>query len=594
MVDETLYITPHEAALAVVATSMKKARLRLDILIINSIVGGTLFSAGGMLALCAQAENPALNDANPGLVHMLQGMVFPIGLFYVIVMGAELYNSNILYFSVGVCRGAVSIFDLIISWFVSWIFNLGSNLFVCYVICHLSGVTQATLYKQGAIDIAVQKFDCTFIETFIKGIAGNFCVCLAVYLQLLAKPFHVKLLLMALPIFTFVSMGFTHVVADMFLIPMGMFEGAPIPVGTYIWKTLISATLGNAVGGSIFGIIIPFYLHLVVVERDRKLLNLPQFDAKDEQPELEMDSRVVRVPTQAQTTYSSSSSNSMDEKDGIDPVAYRPDTSGADLHQTLSTMSRRAGKDLRSPPGVFPVMGMGEPLTREKTIAGNDNEDEDDQGSIYSGRDNSSLLSRTLSISARRKSLKDIQKNEEDDYSGYNARENALGESLKRVITRSNKKEKTEDPELGLPRTSNESSFVDTASGLFRTISERLVQKNPESAEEIHDRMRRHSITRSAAHAADSIAGIDNFDFRDTVPRPPPVQKNRTTKKSKAAPLSPIHSDIDQSSSDSEANNLDSKLETDDPGGSGTTDGAAQSDDLDLISSISSESSELS
>lgn len=37
MVDDTLYITPHETALAVVATSMKKSRLRLHALVVDSI-----------------------------------------------------------------------------------------------------------------------------------------------------------------------------------------------------------------------------------------------------------------------------------------------------------------------------------------------------------------------------------------------------------------------------------------------------------------------------------------------------------------------------------------------------------------------------
>ncbi len=60
--DDTYYITPHEAALAVVATSMKKSRLKWDLLVINSIMGAFLFSAGGMLDLMCQAQNQGLVD----------------------------------------------------------------------------------------------------------------------------------------------------------------------------------------------------------------------------------------------------------------------------------------------------------------------------------------------------------------------------------------------------------------------------------------------------------------------------------------------------------------------------------------------------
>ena len=44
----------------------------------------------------------------------------------------------------------------------------------------------------------------------------------------------------------------------------------------------------------IFGVVITWYLHIYVVERDRAALNLPQYELRDEQPELNQDSRVVR------------------------------------------------------------------------------------------------------------------------------------------------------------------------------------------------------------------------------------------------------------------------------------------------------------
>ena len=38
----------------------------------------------------------------------------------------------------------------------------------------------------------------------------------------------------------------------MFLIPIGIFNGAPIGVGYYIWKSMIPALLGNTIGGGFF------------------------------------------------------------------------------------------------------------------------------------------------------------------------------------------------------------------------------------------------------------------------------------------------------------------------------------------------------
>ncbi|ODV87753.1 hypothetical protein CANARDRAFT_193453 [[Candida] arabinofermentans NRRL YB-2248] len=367
MVDDTYYITPHEAALAVVATSMKKSRLKLHLLIINSIMGAFLFSAGGMLDLMCQSQNRGLIDNNmEGIINLLQGAVYSIGLFYVISMGMELFNSNILFFSVGVMRGAVTIMDLFISWFISFWVNLASTIFVVYLFCHVSGVTSTGNYVNGSREIAETKESFTFMQTFLKGVAGNFFVCLAVYLQIMVKPLHVKVCMIFLPIFTFVAMGFTHVVADMFLIPAGLFNNCNFGWGRYFWKLLIPAALGNIVGGSFFGIAIPWYLHLYVIEQDMKELQLPSYDEKDEQPLLNMDSRVIRTPT-------------------INTMANYNNVSDSETSSTIN-------KPVRSPKGVFPVYDMGPALKKERTIA-----------SSYTQMNNASDIESVMSNAERNK-----------------------------------------------------------------------------------------------------------------------------------------------------------------------------------------------
>ena len=137
MVDDSNYLTPHETALAVVATAMKKARLQLDTLLINSILGGILFSSGSFLLVAVHSDDPDMVARNPGIVNLITGVTFAIGLFYVVIMGADLFNSNILFFSVGVMRRAVTIYDLIVSWFVSWLGKIAGSLFVSYLFGHL-------------------------------------------------------------------------------------------------------------------------------------------------------------------------------------------------------------------------------------------------------------------------------------------------------------------------------------------------------------------------------------------------------------------------------------------------------------------------
>ena len=411
MIDDSNYITPHEAALAVVATSMKKSRLQLDTLVVNSVVGGMLFSCGALMSIAFRSDNPGLLENNPGILRAMSGVTFGIALYLVIITGSDLFNSNILYFSVGILRRAVSIYDLLISWFVSLLGNIAGSLFVSYIFGYLSGIGKQELWRKTSRLILEENASFSFIETFLKAIAGNFLVCLGVYLQLLAKPIHVKLIVLLLPIFFFITIGFTHVVGDMTLCFIGMYNGGNVSPGEYIWKLLIPATIGNMIGGAAFSLLVPFYLHLIVVERDIKKLDLPEYDNRDEQPELNVDSRVVRVippkeanidsmmdlddaenmnypeNTESQSTQTSNQSSysyhgkpfnysgpqgystSISAHNAYLPSLTRVKT-GMTCRSAISGASRISGDEsqVRSPPGVFPVYGMAEPLEREKYI----------------------------------------------------------------------------------------------------------------------------------------------------------------------------------------------------------------------------------
>lgn len=608
--DDSYYITPHEAALAVVATAMKKARLQLDTLIVNSILGGMLFSSGGILCVAVHAENPVMWENNPGIPNFFSGIVFGIGLFYVVIMGADLYNSNILFFSVGVMRRAVSVYDLLVSWSISLIGNIAGSLFVSYVFCHLSGVSTSELWKVGSRQLVEDKASFTFVQTLLKGMAGNFFVCLAIYLQLMAKPLHVKLIVLVLPIFTFVSCGFTHTVADMALSYIGMLNGADVSVGKYIWKLLIPAAVGNAIGGLFFCLVVPFYLHLVVVERDRKRLSLPEYDARDEQPELNVDSRVVRIPPVEEEeeedgdfsekrdmedvnslqsnsndaheisphytpslrssaspplspTASISSDGTGSTSSGRSPHPYTVSTNVSEnghipisrtntMRSNFSTYSTRSRKHhfTRSPPGVFPVRGMGEPLLKEKSIENPNYASEDRPFEGMDERPQNSDILHTLTHSLTRTKSKDSNRSagrlsnleqqnstnlEENDI--YNVLEDKPGAKLEKAITRLVDYKTPSKKYSELPRTTQDTfpyhrpSLIPTYSesglrpnksrdsrmgDLFRTISKQLEPTKPAAdVDEINRRLSNVGITPRAVMASNDIAGTANYDTVD-------------------------------------------------------------------------------
>ncbi|CAL9730688.1 hypothetical protein MOUN0_K01728 [Monosporozyma unispora] len=595
MVDDTNYITPHEAALAVVATSMKKARLHISTLVINSIMGGLLFCSGSMLFVMIHSNSPEAQANNPGMLDILGGISYGIGLFYVVVMGVDLYNSNILFFSVGVLRRAVTIWDLLISWFVSLMGNIAGALFMSYVLVHLSTISKSKLVVEASIQIGEAKAHPNFIQVFLKGIGGNFYVCLAIYLQLMAKPLHVKLLMLILPVFTFVTIGFSHTIADMGLMFTAMLNGAHVTVAQYIWKVLIPTALGNAVGGFAFALILPFYLHLEVVEYDRKKLALPKYEARDEQPELNMDSRVVRISSKEREEFADA--NDIEEDESITPITstkttgyydnektnltHRPTTTSHTMNsqyhtdsmsnlsaslysnnedmetemphafipktkthesdrllRRYTTISKDGKRHIRSPPGVFPVRGMGTPLTKEKTLEDTTNIDDelDSMNNLLPTTSHGSLLSRIHTATTNKSNMieriKTLEREEQDEYEhggGYNVEESKpsaqLGKVLSRIMntkhSKNNHHHNSSDLENGLPRTTQDTfpfnhperaHSYDTSS-----LSESLSTGLRETFSNRRKSFREAGISDRIAMMANNTAGVDNYTPSDII-----------------------------------------------------------------------------
>mgnify|MGYP001058649438 CR=1 FL=1 len=376
------YLTTYETGLAVVANAMKKARLRPDTLVVNSFVGGVLFSTGGMLHVLAVAGTLPLFQDNPAVVQLFVGVAYSIGLFFVVVMGADLFNSNILYFSTGMCRRAVTYIDMLISLTVSFAFNLVGNIFVCGIFCHLSKVASELDFVEASRKIVMAKVSYSFAEVMLKGMAGNFFVCLAVYLQMMVRPLHVKFFMLVLPTLSFVFIGFSHAIADLTIAILGYINDAPVALGTVVWRELVPVTIGNIIGGSFFGIVIVWFLHLFTVEEDQRRLNLPQFSVRDEQPQQNMDSRVVTIIPRKQIEEEEEL-----EEMGFNDIETIPEFGrhhSQDLEKTVSGMSRFSTRSRarKSPKNVFPVYGMGQPSERERKIAGHVDSDRESDGSL--------------------------------------------------------------------------------------------------------------------------------------------------------------------------------------------------------------------
>ncbi len=117
------------------------------------------------------------------------------------------------------------------------------------------------------ISTAAGKVSLSFGDAFLRGIACNFLVCIAVWISFAAKQVSSKIIGLFFPIMMFVLCGFEHSVANMYYIAAGIFakgnaaylEAELLPALTYLaltWgamftKNLLPVTLGNIIGGAV-------------------------------------------------------------------------------------------------------------------------------------------------------------------------------------------------------------------------------------------------------------------------------------------------------------------------------------------------------
>ncbi|RMZ17006.1 hypothetical protein D0862_01020 [Hortaea werneckii] len=241
--------TPQQAMQLIARSGEKKCVMRLDKFIYNSIIAGPLLGFGCAAALIA-GDSPWYSDNAPGVIHTLAGAVFPIGLILIALIGAELWTSTIFYTSVAFFERRASLLNVAKTWVLAFFSNLGGILFFMYVICIYGGVFMAESAQEHCRSYAIGKAQSPgWHQIFLSAIGANWLVCLAVYQGILAREVVSKIIAIWWPIFIFVMLGMDHVIANMFLVPIGMYYGAPFGVGYYIWKSMIPAALGNIVGG---------------------------------------------------------------------------------------------------------------------------------------------------------------------------------------------------------------------------------------------------------------------------------------------------------------------------------------------------------
>ena len=199
--------------------------------------------------------------------------MFPVGLIITVLTGAELFTGDAMLAPMAAFIHKISWMQVCNLWIFVYIGNLIGSVVFAYICAYgpfvsfdAAGVGTVTAFGSRAIAIAGAKTGYVgmmgFCSAFLKGIACNWLVNLAILLGICADDAVGKFFGIWFPIMAFVSSGFEHSIANMYFIPAGIFTQGFVTDPTKIdasvnWVTMwtaniIPVTLGNIVGGLFF------------------------------------------------------------------------------------------------------------------------------------------------------------------------------------------------------------------------------------------------------------------------------------------------------------------------------------------------------
>ncbi|MDE6024231.1 MAG: formate/nitrite transporter family protein [Lachnospiraceae bacterium] len=250
-----------------------KTKLSLAKLIFLGILAGVFIAIGASSSSAA-----TYGITNTGVAKTLAGVIFPVGLMLVVIMGAELFTGDCLMI-LGVVDKKIKLTSMIRVLVVVFVSNLVGSLIVVLLV-NQSGQLD---YGNGAlaasvIKTAYTKINLGFVKCFCSGIMCNILVCLAVLFAGAAHHIMGKIWGIFFCIWAFVIAGYEHCVANMYYIPAGIlaktsdtyYDAAvqagmtatqmdSMTMGRFFIDNLLPVTLGNIVGGMLF-VAIPLYI----------------------------------------------------------------------------------------------------------------------------------------------------------------------------------------------------------------------------------------------------------------------------------------------------------------------------------------------
>jgi len=281
-------VMPSTMAARAEESGVRKAAMDPLTLLVLSVLAGAFISFGAIFATTVSAGSIGISGTDGsmsaslpyGVVRLLSGLAFSLGLILVIVGGAELFTGNNLIVMAW-ASGRVTTRRLLANWCITFAGNFVGAISTAALMFF------TTQYKFGggsvgavALSTASTKASLDFVPAVALGIMCNALVCLSSWMCYGARTTIDRIFTIIPPIAAFVAAGFEHCIANIYYLPLALFikAGAPESFWTAIGKSaadyqaltwhgflvgnLLPVTIGNVIGGSIMVAAVYWFVYL--------------------------------------------------------------------------------------------------------------------------------------------------------------------------------------------------------------------------------------------------------------------------------------------------------------------------------------------
>jgi formate transporter len=273
-------LPPAEVARRAEAVGETKAAMEAANVFVLGVLAGAFIAMGAIFATTVMAGG---GGTAYGVIRLLGGLAFSLGLILVVVAGAELFTGNNLIVMAWASR-RITITRLLGNWGLVYAGNaVGAFATACLMLLAKQYTFGDGAVGETALAIADAKTSLGFVQAIALGAFCNALVCLAVWLSYGAHTTTDKIVAVIPPIAAFVAAGFEHSVANMYFVPMGLLiktdhswiasaQGLPdqsdLTWTRFLVHNLLPVTIGNVVGGALMVGAVYWFVYLRRQQQD--------------------------------------------------------------------------------------------------------------------------------------------------------------------------------------------------------------------------------------------------------------------------------------------------------------------------------------